>query len=52
MFIVRIDGVDSSSHTQEIDAKTQKERLVLSGTEENLIEIVESSEFNPPSRSI
>lgn len=46
MFIITINGVDSSSHTLEIDAQIQKQRFEDSGATNVVIE--EKNTFNPP----
>lgn len=48
MWIVKINSVDSSCHTQECDALTQKDMFITSGVLEASIEIVEQATFNPP----
>lgn len=48
MWIVKISGVESSGHTQQIDADAQKARLITNGTPEGNITIVEQETFNPP----
>jgi hypothetical protein len=45
MFIVRINEVDSSCHTQECDALVQKQRFIDSGISVENIEIVEKDTF-------
>jgi hypothetical protein len=48
MFIIQINEVDSSCHTQECDALVQKQRFIDSGISEEIIEIVEKNTFEPP----
>lgn len=48
MFIIQINEIDSSCHTQGCDAITQKQRFVNSGISEEIIEIVEKDTFEPP----
>jgi len=48
MFIIQINEVDSSCHTQEIDANIQKQRFIDSGVSESDISIVEKDTFEPP----
>jgi hypothetical protein len=48
MFVIKINSIDSSCHTQECDALVQKDRFIASGVLEASIEIVESDVFNPP----
>jgi len=48
MFIVQINEIDSSCHTQECDALDQKQRFINSGTLEEDIAIVEKDTFEPP----
>jgi len=48
MFIVQVDLVDASSHTQLVDAQNQIEILVRNGIDRELITIIEKDTFNPP----
>jgi len=48
MFIIQINEIDSSCHTQECDALVQKQRYLDSGISEEDIEIVEKDTFAPP----
>jgi hypothetical protein len=48
MWVIKINSIDSSCHTQECDALTQKSIFISSGVLEANIEIVEQNEFNPP----
>jgi len=48
MFIVQINEIDSSCHTQECDALTQKDRFIASGVSEENIVVVEKDTFEPP----
>jgi hypothetical protein len=45
MFIVQISGVDSSCHTQELDAEAQQARFLATGAID--VVIVEKDSFNP-----
>jgi len=47
MFIVQINNVDCSCHTQSIDAETQKQRYLDSGIAEENILIIEKDTFEP-----
>jgi hypothetical protein len=47
MFIVQINEVDSSCHTQECDATTQKQLFINSGISEETVIIVEKDTFEP-----
>lgn len=49
MWIIKINGIDSSSHTQFNDALLQKERFITNGILENNIQIIEQETFSPPS---
>jgi hypothetical protein len=48
MWVIKINDVDSSCHTQECDANDQKVRFLVSGVAEADIQIVEQDTFNPP----
>jgi hypothetical protein len=48
MFVIKINSIDSSCHSQECDALAQKARFIESGIAEIDIAIVEQEEFNPP----
>jgi hypothetical protein len=48
MWVIKINNIDTSCHTQECDAITQKVLFINNGILEEAISIVESSEFNPP----
>jgi len=48
MFIIQINEVDSSCHTQECDALVQKQRFIASGELEENIAIVEKDTYAPP----
>ena len=48
MFIIQISGVDSSCHTQEVDALAQKQRFLDDGVAEVDIAIKEKDTFEPP----
>lgn len=45
MFVVTIDGVDSSAHTLEVDAEAQKTRFEAAGAS-NVV-IVEKDTYEP-----
>lgn len=46
MFVIKINGVDSSCHTLQVDAEAQQQRFIDGGATN--IEIVETDTFNPP----
>ena len=52
MFIVKqlVDGewIDASSHTQEVDAQSQKQRFIENGTAEETLKIEDSSITEEP----
>jgi len=48
MFVIKINGIESGSHTQDIDAQAQKQRFIDNGMDGAAIEIVEQDTFNPP----
>jgi len=48
MFVITINGIDRSRHTQQFDADAQKQRFIDSGISENDISIVEKDTFEPP----
>lgn len=48
MWIVKINGSDTSCHTQEADANTQKTLFIARGVNEADITIVEKENFEPP----
>lgn len=48
MFIVQINEIDSSCHTKECDAITQKSLFIFSGIAEEDIVIIEKDIFEPP----
>ena len=48
MFIVQINDIDCSCHTQEVDALTQKQILLSLGNIEDDTIIVEKDTFDPP----
>ena len=48
MFIIVINTVDSSCHTQEADALVQKQRFIESEIDAETILIVEKDTFEPP----
>ncbi len=51
MFIVQINSIDRSGHTQECDSLSQKQRFIDSGVSESDISIVEKDTFEPPEPS-
>lgn len=51
MFVIQINSIDSSAHTQECDALAQKQRFIDSGISESAIAIVEKDTFAPPEPS-
>lgn len=51
MYVIKINSIDSSGHTQECDALTQKQRFIDSGVSESDITIVEKDTFDPPQQS-
>ena len=48
MFVVTINSIDRSCHTQECDALAQKQRFIASGELEENIAIVEKDTYAPP----
>jgi hypothetical protein len=48
MYVGKISSGESSCHTQEIDAITQKQLFITSGILEEDITIVEKELFEPP----
>jgi hypothetical protein len=48
MFVIIINEIDSSCHTQECDALVQKQRFIDSGVLEEDIAIIEKDTFEPP----
>lgn len=51
MFVIQINSIDSSSHTQECDALVQKQRFIDYGVSESDIAIAEKDTFEPPQSS-
>ena len=47
MFIVTINGLDSSCHTLELDAQAQRQRYIDSGISEAIVGIIEKNNFEP-----
>lgn len=48
MFVIKINGIESSAHSNEIDANRQKEIFVSAGIDGANIVIVEQENFDPP----
>lgn len=48
MWVIKINDIESSCHTQEGDANDHKARLIANGIAEEDIEIIEQESFNPP----
>lgn len=48
MFVIKVVTIEKSCHSLEVDALTQKQRLVDSGISESDILVVEQVSFNPP----
>lgn len=48
MFIVQINEIDASCHSQECDALVQKQRFIDSGISEESITVAEKDTFEPP----
>lgn len=48
MFVIKINNIVSSEHSQEIDALAQKDRFIAAGIAADTIQIVEQDGYNPP----
>lgn len=48
MFVLQINEIDASCHTQECDALAQKQRFIDSGISAETIAVIEKDTFEPP----